>query len=186
MIYSYVQASLCPYHRLMYIKHRMILVWLCAFQVALALPADDSPHLPSWPANDTDQRLVCSPFGVCEPCPGEAVSRFHVALGSLKIYPRSFNNPFASPLAIGVSCTASMPQPICQYLMSMRLRAQRHRHIPPHPIVSPHNIPKAKFSLGSHAAALSTKNAQTFTNLSHAIFYLPSLHCPCCSRGRSG
>ena len=61
--------------RLIHWWYRLILIWsLCAVQVALALPAEDSQNLPVQAGNDTSQGLFCLPFGVCEPCPEEAVS----------------------------------------------------------------------------------------------------------------
>jgi hypothetical protein len=56
----------------------MILICLCALQVAFALPANDGLNLPPQAGNDTHLGLVCLPFGVCEPCPDEAVSIFSV------------------------------------------------------------------------------------------------------------
>ncbi|KAF8223440.1 hypothetical protein L208DRAFT_540578 [Tricholoma matsutake] len=52
---------------------RMILICLCAQQVALALPADDGLNLPLQAGNETLQGHLCLPFGVCEPCPDEAL-----------------------------------------------------------------------------------------------------------------
>ena len=164
----------------------MILICLCALQVALALPADDGLNLPSQTGNDTRQGLVCLPFGVCEPCPDEAVSCFCIEPVILNIFIRSCKPPFANHLVTGVSCTALTQPPLYHRLMNRRLRIHLHLHNFLRPIIRHYRIPKAKFPRGNRAAVSSTKSAQTFTNLLLAIFYSLSLLCLCCSRGRNG
>lgn len=74
----------------------MILICLCAQQVALALPADDGLNLPLQAGNETLQGHLCLPFGVCEPCPDEAVSRFRHKLVHFQYYVQ-LQEPFCKP-----------------------------------------------------------------------------------------
>lgn len=83
----------------------MILISLCTLQVTLALPADDGLNLPPQAGNDTHQGHVCLPFGICEPCPEEAVSCFRVKPVILDIHICSCTLPFANRSVTDVSST---------------------------------------------------------------------------------
>jgi hypothetical protein len=162
----------------------MILICLCALQVVFAMPADDGLDLPPLAGNDTRQGLVCLPFGVCEPCPDEAVSYFLLKLVILNLYLRSSMSPFANHLVTDVSYTVST-QRLRLHLMNIHLRMHHHLHLL-YLIIRHYHTLKVKSPPGSRVVASSTKNVPIFTNLSLAIFYLLSLLCSSYSHGLDG
>ncbi|KAF9457538.1 hypothetical protein BDZ94DRAFT_1285207 [Collybia nuda] len=54
----------------------LILLWLCSFQIAhtFALTGNEVNPSPSHAVNDTHPGLLCSPFGLCEPCPAKELA----------------------------------------------------------------------------------------------------------------
>jgi hypothetical protein len=79
------------------------MIWLCSFRAAFAfaLPAGNDVNSPAPTGNATHPGLICSPFGICEPCPEDAVSpRQHVCyLINVQLY--SLTNHSANLSVIG-------------------------------------------------------------------------------------
>lgn len=58
------------------------------------MPADDLPH---HAGNDTYPALLCSPFGICEPCPENAVSRPPYSFALIHHSTSQLEEPFCQP-----------------------------------------------------------------------------------------
>jgi len=76
-----------------------ILIWIFPFRAVFAFPSDDGLNTPSPNPNETYAGLICSPFGVCERCPEDALQE-------------PFCKPFGNRLLVHcVNATRPPPSP---------------------------------------------------------------------------
>lgn len=146
---------------------RLICFYCLQLVIAQAPPPPGTPPPQSTVGGtDDSQRLLCTPFGACEPCPADAVCLLFQ--GSQNDHPEltfiSYTNRIVNHLAIVDYCIVSTPL--------IRTTQRNPQILPARLPIQMTNTIRGRCLLGNPAGELSLRSAQISLNLLPVMLFL--------------